>query len=116
MIWEKEVRELLVRVTGLMRIETLLIALRERYGVAAQAGEPMVIYKERPVKRGRGFVEYTMPKPCWAVMLFDIEPLPTGSGVVFERRPPTTKSSAAIRLRCARLCQRLCVRGRAAGR
>ena len=90
-IWEKEVRELLVRVTGLMRVETLLLALRERYGIEARAGEPMVIYKERPVKRGRGFVEYTMPKPCWAVMLFDIEPLPLGSGVVFESVVPDDK-------------------------
>lgn len=90
-IWEKEVRELLVRVTGLMRVETLLLALRERYGIEARAGEPMVIYKERPVKRGRGFVEYTMPKPCWAVMLFDIEPLPPGAGVVFESVVPDDK-------------------------
>ncbi|WP_204244996.1 TetM/TetW/TetO/TetS family tetracycline resistance ribosomal protection protein [Cloacibacillus sp. An23] len=90
-IWEKEVRELLVRVTGLMRIETLLLALRERYGMEVSAGEPMVIYKERPLKKGRGFVEYTMPKPCWAVMLFEIEPLPLGSGVVFESAVPDDK-------------------------
>lgn len=90
-IWEKEVRELLVRVTGLMRVETLLLALRERYGIEARAGEPMVIYKERPIKRARGFVEYTMPKPCWAVMLFDIEPLPLGAGVIFESVVPDDK-------------------------
>ncbi len=90
-IWEKDVRELLVRVTGLMRVETLLLALRKRYGIEAGAGEPMAIYKERPLKRGRGFVEYTMPKPCWAVMSFDIEPLPIGSGVVFESVVPDDK-------------------------
>jgi ribosomal protection tetracycline resistance protein len=31
-----------------------------------------------------GFVAYTMPKPCWAVMEFYIEPGERGSGVVFE--------------------------------
>lgn len=31
-----------------------------------------------------GYVEYTMPKPCWAVMKFKIEPLDPGSGLIFE--------------------------------
>ncbi len=90
-IWEKESRELLVRVTGLIQIEILQTLLTERFGLEAAIGEPMVIYKERPRKRARGYVEYTMPKPCWAVMDFEIEPLPLGAGVVFESIVPNDK-------------------------
>jgi len=35
-------------------------------------------------KKAQGLVKYTMPKPCWAVMLFEIEPLPPGSGFRYE--------------------------------
>lgn len=90
-IWEKESRELLVRVTGLIQIEILQTLFTERFGLEAAIGEPMVIYKERPRKRARGCVEYTMPKPCWAVMDFEIEPLPLGAGVVFESIVPNDK-------------------------
>lgn len=90
-IWEKGSRELLVRVTGLIQIEILQTLLTERFGLEAAIGEPMVIYKERPRKRARGYVEYTMPKPCWAVMDFEIEPLSLGAGVVFESIVPNDK-------------------------
>lgn len=87
-IWEKEQREMLVRVFGLIHIEILQALFAERFGLDVDIGKPVVIYKERPLKRARGFVEYTMPKPCWAVMEFEIEPLPAGSGYVFESRVP----------------------------
>ena len=87
-IWEKEQREMLVRVSGLVHIEILQTVLEERYGLGVNIGKPVVIYRERPLKRARGCVEYTMPKPCWAVMEFEIEPLPVGSGYVFESRVP----------------------------
>lgn len=90
-IWEREVRELLVRVTGLIQIEILKALLSERFGLRAQIGEPMVIYRERPLKKARGFVEYTMPKPCWAVMEFEIEPLAPDSGVQFESVVPNDR-------------------------
>ncbi|MEG2183687.1 MAG: TetM/TetW/TetO/TetS family tetracycline resistance ribosomal protection protein [Cloacibacillus sp.] len=83
-IWEKESRELLARVTGLIQIEILEALLKERFAIEANISAPMIIYKERPLKKARGYVEYTMPKPCWAVMEFEIEPLAPGSGVVFE--------------------------------
>ncbi len=43
-----------------------------------------MIYRETPAKAGRGFERYTMPKPCWAVVLLGIEPLPRGSGLVYD--------------------------------
>ena len=91
LIWEKESRELLVRITGVIQSEILESLLRERFGIEAELSAPMVIYKERPLKKAKGYVEYTMPKPCWAVMEFEIEPLPEGSGVVFESIVPNDK-------------------------
>ena len=85
-IWQKESRELLARVTGVIQTEILRAMLAERFGLVVSTSEPQVIYRERPSKPGEGYVEYTMPKPCWAVMRFAIEPLPAGSGVVFESR------------------------------
>ncbi len=83
-IWQKESRELLMRVTGVIQTEIAISMLKERFGLDVSAGEPQVIYKERPLKRAEGYVEYTMPKPCWAVMRFEIEPLPLSSGVLFK--------------------------------
>ncbi len=84
MIWQKESHELIVRVTGLIQIEILKALLKERFDLNVMTDEPQVIYKERPRRYGEGYVEYTMPKPCWAIMRFAIEPLPIGKGVVFE--------------------------------
>ena len=33
-----------------------------------------------------GFVRYWMPKPCWAILKFKIEPGERGSGVVYQSR------------------------------
>lgn len=85
-IWEQSTRELILSVTGRLQIEVIEALLKERYSIDAVTGPPQVIYKERPSRMGSGYVEYTMPKPCWAVLRFEIEPLETGSGVVFESR------------------------------
>lgn len=90
-IWQKESRELIVKVAGLIQIEILNTLLSDRFCLKVNIEAPQVIYKERPSCAGEGFVEYTMPKPCWAVMRFAIEPLPVGSGVVFESKVSNDK-------------------------
>ncbi|MDD5897010.1 MAG: GTP-binding protein, partial [Clostridia bacterium] len=45
---------------------------------------PAVIYRETLAKPAVGFVAYTMPKPCWAILRFQMEPAPRGSGVTFS--------------------------------
>lgn len=85
-IWEKGSRELILSVAGKLQIEVIETILKERYSINVFIGSPQVIYKERPSCNGFGFVEYTMPKPCWAVLRFEIKPLPIGSGVVFESK------------------------------
>ncbi|MEZ5199359.1 MAG: hypothetical protein R2764_24145 [Bacteroidales bacterium] len=39
---------------------------------------------ETPAGIMMGYVEYTMPKPCWAVMWFRIEPGERGSGIQYD--------------------------------
>ncbi len=78
--WNREKREVWLRLTGKIQAEVLEALLQERWGLSARFGEPSVIYRETPVTAGEGFEAYTMPKPCWAVVRFLIEPLPRGFG------------------------------------
>jgi ribosomal protection tetracycline resistance protein len=82
--WLQDERELHAKVMGPIQLEILSSILETRYGLAVTFGQPSVIYKETPVQSGEGFIAYTMPKPCWAILRFKIEPGPRGSGLVYE--------------------------------
>jgi ribosomal protection tetracycline resistance protein len=86
LIWMRDERELHIKVTGLIQIEVLKSILENRFRLRVQFGKPTVIYKETPISKGEAYEEYTMPKPCWAVVKFMIEPLERGSGLVFESK------------------------------
>ncbi len=82
--WESGEREIHISITGEIQREIIEVLLRERYGLSAIFSAPSVIYRETPTRAGVGFEAYTMPKPCWAVVRLGIEPLPRGSGVVYD--------------------------------
>ncbi|MFC3749070.1 GTP-binding protein [Paenibacillus sp. GCM10012306] len=82
--WLPEERELHIKVMGPIQLEILGSVLDSRYGLAVTFGQPSVIYKETPARAGEGFIAYTMPKPCWAILRFQIEPGPPGSGLVYD--------------------------------
>ncbi len=82
--WLQNERELHLKVMGAIQLEILSSLLMSRFGLEVTFDQPSVIYKETPKKSGEGFIAYTMPKPCWAVLRFHIEPLPRGSGLVYE--------------------------------
>ena len=84
MEWIKEKSEINIQITGSIQIEIIENILKERFNLDVTFDEASVIYKETPSKRGYCEEYYTMPKPCWAVVTFLIEPLPLGSGMVFE--------------------------------
>ncbi len=84
MEWEKEERELYIKITGMIQLEVIGSFLRDRFGLEACFDSPSVIYKETPAKSGVGIENYTWPKPCWACIEFAIEPLARGSGFKFE--------------------------------
>lgn len=77
-------QELHISITGKIQLEILSAILQTRYHLHVTFSNPTVIYKETPTKRGIGFEAYTMPKPCWAVVKFEIAPLPRGSGLVYK--------------------------------
>lgn len=81
--WLREDKELHVKIMGWIQIEVLEKIIENRFGIRAKFDDPTVIYKETPTKKGEGFVQYWMPKPCWAIMKFLIEPGERGSGVVY---------------------------------
>lgn len=82
--WESEKKEIIISITGPIKTEILAELLLDRYGYRVSFSAPSVIYKETPKKSAHGAWAYTMPKPCWAIVDLLIEPLPRGSGVVFD--------------------------------
>jgi ribosomal protection tetracycline resistance protein len=82
--WMKEEAELHVKIMGWIQMEVLERIIADRFGIAARFENPTVIYKETPSTVGEGFVRYWMPKPCWAILKFRIEPGERGSGIVYR--------------------------------
>ncbi|MDL2263793.1 TetM/TetW/TetO/TetS family tetracycline resistance ribosomal protection protein [Synergistaceae bacterium OttesenSCG-928-I11] len=89
--WNAEDRELSVKIMGQIQLEVMKHVVRERHGLDVAFSKPTVLYRETPTKNGEGYEEYTMPKPCWAVVRLAIEPRPRGAGYVFESRVPNDK-------------------------
>ncbi|MBW4081545.1 translation factor GTPase family protein [Paenibacillus sp. S150] len=82
--WLQDERELHIRVMGPIQLEILDSVLESRYGLKVTFGRPSVVYKETPSRAGEGYVAYLMPKPCWAILRFKIEPGLPGSGLCYE--------------------------------
>ena len=82
--WIPESRELHLHITGKIQLEVLEEVVRERYGLSVRFSDPTVIYKETPASAAEGEEVYLAPKPCWAIVRLLVEPLPRGSGIVFE--------------------------------
>ncbi|MFE6073153.1 GTP-binding protein [Paenibacillus sp. NPDC057886] len=82
--WLPEERELHLKVMGTIQLEILSSLMMSRFGLDVVFDPPSVIYKETPRSSGEGFIAYTMPKPCWAILRFSIEPLPRGSGLIYS--------------------------------
>jgi ribosomal protection tetracycline resistance protein len=81
--WFPDERELHVKIMGAIQTEILTEILSTRFGIAATFSDPTVIYKETPATVGHGAERYTMPKPCWAIVTYRIEPGELGSGISF---------------------------------
>jgi ribosomal protection tetracycline resistance protein len=82
--WVQDKKELNLKIMGLIQMEILSSILMERFNLNVRFSKASVIYKETPSRAGEGFVSYTMPKPCWAVLRFMIEPGERGSGVQYS--------------------------------
>ena len=91
--WFKEDREFQLKILGPIQTEVLKDSLQNRFGIEAEFQSPRVIYQETPASTGEGYVRYWMPKPCWAIMKFLIEPADRGSGWTFESKVRTSDIS-----------------------
>ena len=89
--WLREEKELHIKIRGIIQLQILEKLLASRFGVAAEFGKPTVIYKETISKKAYGYEAYTMPKPCWAVIKFLIEPGDRGSGVAYQSKVSVNK-------------------------
>ena len=86
--YSRETEELNLQVMGAIQLEILAEELRTRFNLSAQFSKPAVIYRETIAQPAEGFAAYTMPKPCWAILKFLIEPGERGSGVTFRSVVP----------------------------
>jgi len=82
--WFREEAELQMKLMGWIQMEVLEKILLDRFSIAARFENPTVIYKETPSKAAEGFVRYWMPKPCWAILKFLIEPGERGRGIHYS--------------------------------
>jgi ribosomal protection tetracycline resistance protein len=89
--WEPISKSLNIKVFGPVQTEILEQLIKERFGYSVIFGNPEVIYKETPAKPSIGFDAYTMPKPSWAVLRFEITPLSRGSGLVYKCTVPPNR-------------------------
>jgi len=91
--WFKEEKEFHLKILGPIQTEVLKETIATRWGIEAEFLKPKVIYKETPSKSSEGYVRYWMPKPCWAIMTFLVEPGAEGSGVSFSSNVRTSDIS-----------------------
>ena len=82
--WNYDERELIICTMGKIQLEIIEHLLLERYNMAVNFSNPSVIYKETVAATGIGSERYTMPKPCWAIVKLQVEPLARGCGLQYE--------------------------------
>jgi len=109
--WLKEDKELHIKIMGAIQMEILQIVIRNRFGINAEFQDPTVIYKETPSKEGEGNVRYTMPKPCWAVMTFKIEPGEQGTGIIYKSEVSVDKIKQKYQNEVERTVKKALVQG-----
>ena len=80
--------QLQLSVMGTIQLEILDEILRDRFDLRVAFSEPAIIYKETIAAPAEGYVAYLVPKPCWAILRFLIEPAERGSGVTFSSTVP----------------------------
>lgn len=80
--WMPLERELHVQLMGMIQMEILTGVIKSRFGLEVIFEKPSVIYKETPLGVGIGYV--SMTSPYFAVLEIRVEPLPRGSGIIYE--------------------------------
>ncbi len=82
--YHRMLREQRLNIMGTVQLEILQEVLRERFSLPVSFDRPRINYMETLAAPASGFAAYTMPKPCWAILHFDMAPGERGSGVTFR--------------------------------
>ena len=80
--------QLHLSVMGTIQLEILEELLLTRFDLKVTFSPPAIIYRETVAQPCEGYVAYLVPKPCWAILKFEIKPAPRGSGVTFRSTVP----------------------------
>lgn len=80
--------QLHLSIMGTIQLEILEELLLTRFDLKVTFSPPTIIYKETVAQSCEGYVAYLAPKPCWAILKFEIKPAPRGSGVTFRSAVP----------------------------
>jgi len=82
--WDREEKQLSIEVMGYIHIQILQQTIFDRFDLKVTLSDPKIIYKETPSRKAEGYEAYTMPKPCWAICRFQIEPGKQGCGIIYK--------------------------------
>jgi len=84
---DKDTDEITINLFGRVQMEVIKGLIEERYHISFEFNDIMTIYKERPRQSSEAVIHMgVMPNPYWASVGLTIEPLPVGSGIVFESK------------------------------
>ncbi|MBC7233905.1 MAG: elongation factor G [Chloroflexi bacterium] len=91
---DEETGQTLISGMGELHLEVLVDRMLREFRVQANVGKPQVSYRETITKSARvegRFVRQAMGRGQYGHAWLELEPLPRGSGVVFENRLPPGK-------------------------
>lgn len=83
--WQESLRELHIRVMGVIQLEVLQELVRERFGFSVTFGRPEIVYRETIAAPVLGAGHYE-PLRHYAEVHVRLVPLPRGSGIEFVSR------------------------------
>lgn len=90
LLWKEQLQEIHVQVMGALELEILQHQIEERFDMKVSFGEGSIIYKETIADPVIGIGHFE-PLRHYAEAHLLMEPLPCGSGMVFDTRCPEDK-------------------------
>ena len=82
-LWDEALKQIHLRVMGTVQLEVLRTLMRQRFSVEIQLEEPRILYQETITEPVEG-VGHFEPLRHYAEVHLLLEPLPVGSGLVFD--------------------------------
>lgn len=82
-VWNESLQEIHVQIMGRVQLEILKEIIRERFGIETDFGPGSIVYKETIAAMVEG-VGHFEPLRHYAEVHLLLEPMPAGSGLVFE--------------------------------